>query len=104
MVNYRDLLKKHLIALSQSEKGSAPKFTPEEEAEIQAIFDEAHQNQISGGMSPDRALDLLQAVKATEMDAEDGHIMADTILCSLLEFLGHHAVVEAWKEVPKEYD
>lgn len=104
MVDYRDLLKKHLLALSQSEKALPPQFTPEEEAEIQAIFAEARQSQISGGMSPERAIDLLQAVKDTEMDVEDGHIFADTILISLLRYLGHDAVVDAWLRVEKSYE
>lgn len=104
MVNYRDLLKKHLLALSQPEKSAPPKFTPEEEAEIQAIFDEARQNQISGGLSPERALDLLHAVRDTEMDVEDGHIMADRILCGLLEYLGHREIVEAWRAIEKSYE
>lgn len=57
-------------------------------------------------MTPEQAIEKLEALPQYSReyrDYEDGHLMADKILCDLLKFLGHGDVVEAWEKVGKFY-
>lgn len=53
-------------------------------------------------MTPEEALTALKALQPVG-DIEVAHSQADDVLCSLLRFLGHSEVVEAWRELDKWY-
>lgn len=53
-------------------------------------------------MTPEEAMTAL-APLAHVSDIEVAHMQADEIICSLLRFLGHGDVVDAWGKVEKWY-
>jgi len=53
-------------------------------------------------MTERRALSLLRQCKG-EKNVEKAHIEADEVLCELLIEFGFSKIVEAFREVPKNY-
>lgn len=53
-------------------------------------------------MTPEEAIAALTPLAGVG-DIEVAHAQADDVLCSLLRFLGHDDVVEAWGKVDKWY-
>jgi len=54
-------------------------------------------------ITPDRALKMLEAIKASKGDMESDHVQADNVLCELLRSLGHEEVVDAYDKISKRY-
>lgn len=53
-------------------------------------------------MAPEDALAAMMALRSL-YDRQRAHVEADEILCSLLRFLGHGDVVEAYDSLEKSY-
>ena len=57
---------------------------------------------ISRSVTPENAVQMIKE-HCHSADWEDDHILADEILCKVLENLGHIELVQAWDEVDKWY-